>query len=150
MKLITRNTDYAMRALCYIAAQKKDSVAVTEMVAALKMPKPFLRKLLQTLSSEGILLSFRGQGGGFALAKEPGDIPLTELIRIFQGSIELNECIFKKRLCPNRGSCSLKFEMDAIERDVLKRLKGITIASLSFGNGKDKKGKGHGDHSGCN
>ena len=147
MKLITRNTDYAMRALCYIAERGKESVSAGEMVAALKIPRPFLRKLLQTLSAEGILQSFKGQGGGFALAKRPQDVPLAELVRIFQGTVELNECIFKKKICPNRKTCVLKKEIDSIKQDVLGRLQRITVASLS--NVADvpqvsKKGKCHG------
>ncbi len=130
MKLITRNTDYAMRALCYIARKKGDSVTVTEMVEELDIPKPFLRKILQTLSSEGLLESQKGLGGGFSLALPEEKILLTDLIRIFQTSIRLNECIFKKRLCPNRATCLLKREIDDIEADVLSRLKKITIASL--------------------
>lgn len=130
MKLITRNTDYAMRALCYMAEQGSDSVPVPEMVAALKIPRPFLRKLLQMLSSEGILESFKGQGGGFALVKKPSAIKLTELIRIFQGTVELNECVFKKKICPNRDTCKLKCEIDSIEADVLRRLSKVSIASL--------------------
>ena len=130
MKLITRNTDYAMQALCHIARQKKDPVSVAKMVTALRIPGPFLRKLLQTLSSEGILRSFKGNGGGFALAKRPEDIPLTDLIRVFQDTVKLNECTFKKRACPNRGECMLKKEIDQIERTVLDRLSRITIESL--------------------
>ena len=130
MKLITRNTDYAVRALCYLARQDQKSVPVSEMVTALKIPRPFLRKLLQTLSTEGILDSFKGQAGGFALAKLPSKIRLTDLIRIFQGTVELNECVFRKKICPNRSTCKLKREIDAIEKYVLKRLSGVTVASL--------------------
>jgi len=130
MKLITRNTDYAVHALCYLARQDQKSVPVSEMVMALKIPRPFLRKLLQTLSTEGILDSFKGQAGGFALAKNPSKIWLTDLIRIFQGTVELNECIFRKKICPNRSTCKLKHEIDAIEKDVLKRLSVVSIASL--------------------
>jgi Rrf2 family protein len=107
MKLITRNTDYAMRALCYIAKQKNESVDVNELVRELGIPRPFLRKILQTLSGEGLLLSYRGQGGGFSLARTPEKILLTDLIRIFQKTIRLNECIFKKKICPQRGTCML-------------------------------------------
>ncbi len=130
MKLITRNTDYAMRALCHIAQQKKEAVTVTEMVAALGIPRPFLRKIVQTLSGEGILASCKGQGGGFSLRKRPGDVRLTDLIRVFQGTIQLNECIFKKKICPMRRSCALKREIDGIERDALTRLHKVSIASL--------------------
>jgi len=147
MKLITRNTDYAMRALCYIAKQGGEFVSAAEMVSALKIPRSFLRKILQTLSGEGLLKSTKGQGGGFSLARSQGNIPLTDLIRIFQNTIQLNECVFKKKMCPNRSTCVLKKEIDSIEQDVLKRLRGITIASLTNnGNGSRpyKKGKCHG------
>ncbi len=135
MKLITRNTDYAMRALCYIARQRERSVPVPEMVAALKIPRPFLRKIVQTLGREGVLRSSKGQGGGFLLALKPEDVRLADLVRIFQGTIQLNECIFKKKICPNRGTCALKREIDGIERDALARLHKVTIASL-IRNGK--------------
>ena len=129
-----------MRALCHIARQKKDSVSVAEMVATLGIPRPFLRKILQTLSSEGLLESYKGQGGGFALARPAEKILLTDLIRIFQNTIRLNECIFKKKLCPNRVSCVLKTEIDSIEREVFGKLGRITIASLlENGNGNPSK-----------
>jgi Rrf2 family protein len=141
VKLITRNTDYAMRALCYIAKQKKDSVSAAEMVAELKIPRPFLRKILQSLSSEGLLRSSKGQGGGFSLAYPREKILLTDLIRIFQNTIQLNECMFKKKMCPNRSTCVLKKEIDGIERDVLARLGRISIASLvGASNPKGRRG----------
>jgi Rrf2 family protein len=141
MKLITRSTDYAMRALCYIAKQEREWVSVAEMVADLKIPRPFLRKILQTLSSEGLLSSTKGQGGGFSLACPKDEILLTDLIRIFQNTIHLNECMFKKKLCPNRSTCLLKKEIDLIEGDVLGRLRRISIASL-VGSEPKKAGKG--------
>ncbi|HNX68978.1 MAG TPA: Rrf2 family transcriptional regulator [Candidatus Omnitrophota bacterium] len=130
MKLITRNTDYAVRALCYLAGQGSAAVSVTELVARLRIPRPFLRKLLQTLGGEGILRSTKGQGGGFSLAKSPENIRLTDLIRIFQGGIQLNECIFKRKICPNRATCVLKREIDGIEQSALQRLEKVSIALL--------------------
>ncbi len=130
MKLITRNTDYAVRALCYISKQKTKSASAAEMVAKLRIPRPFLRKILQILSGEGLLRSTKGQGGGFSLAFPAKKILLTDLIRIFQNTIQLNECVFKKKICPNRKTCMLKKEIDDIESDVLGRLRRISIASL--------------------
>jgi Rrf2 family protein len=147
MKLITRNTDYAVRALCYIAKEDRDPVSAAEMVAQLGIPRPFLRKILQILSGEGLLKSAKGQRGGFSLACPEEKILLTDLIRIFQNTIQLNECVFKKKICPNRNTCMLKREIDSIEKDVFKRLRGISIASLmNDGNGSRlrRKGKCHG------
>ena len=73
MKLITRNTDYALRALCYIS-KNKNIVTVNELVKKLKVPRSFMRKILQRLNKRRILVSFKGQGGGFKLRALPEKI----------------------------------------------------------------------------
>jgi len=130
VKLITRNTDYAVRALCCITEQKQEVISADQLVKSLKMPRPFLRKILQTLNKEGLLNSSKGKGGGFALAVSPGKITLTDVMKIFQGPIRLNECKFKKSDCPYISDCLLKKKIDEIEKEVIAKLKVITIASI--------------------
>ena len=130
MKLITRNTDYAVRALCCIAEQKQGVISADQLVKSLEMPRPFLRKILQTLNKEGLLNSSKGKGGGFVLAVSPGKITLTDVIKIFQGPIRLNECKFRKSDCSYINDCLLKKKIDEIEKEVIKKLKTITIASI--------------------
>ena len=131
MKLITRNTDYAVRALCCIAEQKQEVISADRLVKSLDMPRPFLRKILQILNKEGLLNSTKGKGGGFALALSPGKITLTDVMKIFQGPIRLNECKFKKSYCPYISDCLLKKKIDEIEKEVIAKLKAITIASIT-------------------
>ncbi|MCX5665431.1 MAG: Rrf2 family transcriptional regulator [Candidatus Omnitrophica bacterium] len=130
MKLISRNTDYAVRAVCYIARQDKSIVSVAELVKALEIPRPFLRKILQVLNKKRILISNKGSGGGFKLARKVDKIFLTELMEAFQGPFKLNECTFKKDLCPNRKFCWLKNKIDIIEDTVLSELSTMTIDSI--------------------
>ena len=130
MKLITRNTDYAVRALCCIAEQKQEVISAGQLVKSLEMPRPFLRKILQALNKEGLLNSSKGKGGGFSLAVSPEKITLTDVMKIFQGPIKLNECTFKKKVCPNVKDCLLKKKIDEIEKEVILRLKSINLESL--------------------
>ena len=130
MNLITRNTDYAIRALCYIVKSNKDIVSVKELVEGLKMPRPFLRKVLQELNKKGILRSHKGKNGGFVLATRPEKIHIGKLIEIFQGPIKLQEHTFKKKICPEIKSCVLKKKIDAMEKYTISRLNSLSIASL--------------------
>ena len=132
MKLITRNTDYALRAICYIAKQGK-VVTVTELVKVLGVPRPFMRKILQRLSKEKILKSYKGQSGGFKLKFLPEKIFIIQIMRIFQGPVGLSECFLKKDICPNKGKCVLRKKILLIENSVLSQLKQINIASLVKG-----------------
>jgi len=130
MKLITRDTDYALRACLYIACCKHEMVTVSELVEKLHMPRPFLRKILQTLQKRGILKSTKGRGGGFSLRLSPRRIFLSDLIRIFQGEFKMIECTFKKGLCPEMRTCLFMGKLKNIEHYVSKQLEAITVSSL--------------------
>ncbi|MFH1269537.1 MAG: Rrf2 family transcriptional regulator [Candidatus Omnitrophota bacterium] len=130
MKLITRDTDYALRALCFISRRKKEIISAAELVKELKIPRSFLRKLLQILNKKMVLKSYKGKGGGFLLAVPANKVFLVDLIEIFQGPLRLNECFFKKLACPRRNTCALRKKIDRIERYVIRELKSITLASL--------------------
>ena len=132
MKLITRNTDYALRAICYIAKQNK-VVTVTELVKALGVPRPFMRKILQQLNKEKILESYKGQSGGFKLRILPDKISIIQIMCIFQGRVGLSECFLKKNICPNKGKCLLRKKIRLIEDSLLRQLRQIDIASLIKG-----------------
>jgi Rrf2 family protein len=136
MKLITRDTDYAVRALCFIAAKPDKRVPVSTLVSKLRIPRPFLRHILQVLTQKGILKSYKGLGGGFELSVAPGHILLVDLIRAFQGPLRLNECIFKKKICPNKNICALREKINIIEDRTIAELSSITIESLLKKKGK--------------
>jgi len=130
MKLITRDTDYAIRALMYIAGSKKDIVTASEIEKKLGLPRPFLRKILQTLQKEGVLQSIKGNKGGFLLAMPAKKIFLSDLMKIFQGKITFTECFLKKKVCPNIEKCSVRKKIKNIEKKVVSELKQINISSL--------------------
>ncbi|MBL7131998.1 MAG: Rrf2 family transcriptional regulator [Candidatus Omnitrophica bacterium] len=133
MKLITRDTDYALRALMFIAKQKERMVSVSDLVEKLKIPRPFLRKLLQILNIKGLLDSHKVKGGGFMLAAVSRKISLLNLMEIFQGKMKLSDYTFKGKRCPHIKTCRLKKKLDDIERSVIADLKSINIASLIRG-----------------
>ena len=130
MKLLTRDTDYAIRALCFIAKRKNEVISAAQLVEELKIPRPFLRKILQKLNKTGVLKSQKGSGGGFSLAARADKILLTDLIKVFQGALKLNECHLKRKPCPDRQTCALKRKIDDIERYVSSQLGSITIGGL--------------------
>jgi len=130
MKLITRDTDYAVRALCCVAEHDSEVVTVGELVSCLKIPRPFLRKILQKLNKRGLLKSYKGRGGGFTLSVMAESISLFDLMMIFQGPVKVIDHTFKKRPCKHQSTCALKKRLDKLERLVLAELKKTTIRLL--------------------
>jgi len=130
MKLLNRDTDYAIKALLYIVKKDPERISVSELVKELDIPRPFLRKILQTLNKEGVLRSSKGKGGGFVLAIPSKEIGLIRLIEIFQNSVALTDCIFRDKICTDIGTCPLKNKIDAIEQHIISELKSTTIETL--------------------
>ena len=103
------------------------------LVKALRIPKPFLRKILQLLTKNGFVKSYKGMGGGFSLAIPADKLYIVEVAKVFQGSLNLNECFLKKMACPNRKACPLKKKINKIERNMISELGSITIGQLLKG-----------------
>ncbi len=130
MKLITRNTDYAIRALAYMAGREKDLVSAAELVKRLKIPRQFLRGILQELGRKGFVKSYKGVGGGFVLARRPSSIYVSGIAEVFQGPWNLSECLFKKSVCPNKGKCLLGKKIDSVTKYAKSEIGSLSIADL--------------------
>ncbi|MBD3426663.1 MAG: Rrf2 family transcriptional regulator [Candidatus Omnitrophica bacterium] len=130
MKLITRDTDYAIRALCCIAGAREKTLSVRDLTGKLDMQRPFLRKILQKLNKEGLLDSSKGRGGGFTLALAPEKISVYSVMRVFQGPFSISEHLFKGKTCQFIETCFLKKKLDELERIITREMKSITIRSL--------------------
>lgn len=130
MKLLTKNTDYAVRALLVLGAKKGTYISAREISKAQNLPYQYLRRILQVLIKEGLVVSKEGGKGGVKAIKDPGDILLVDIVRMFQGDVQLSECMFRHKICRNRSSCVLRKRIGAIQEKVVKELEGITIGTL--------------------
>jgi Rrf2 family cysteine metabolism transcriptional repressor len=131
MKLLTKDTDYAIRALLYLATRKKGEwVSSTEISTEDKIPLSYLRRILQVLKKEKYVDSKEGASGGLKLNKKPEKIEVIELIKLFQGELQLFDCMFRKKTCHNKNKCVLRKRVLGIEKIVIQEFTGISLRTL--------------------
>ncbi len=130
MKLINRDADYGLKALLAVARRGGEVTAVTDLAGELGLPRPYLRKIMQTLARHGIVRSAKGRGGGFVLGRPAEAIAAADVVRIFQGEISLHDCLFKKNVCPDVATCPLRKSLARLERRLVKELEALSIASI--------------------
>ena len=130
MNLLTRNTDYVIRALIFMAGKAPERVSTADLLRDLKLPRPFMRKTLQVLQRAGYLDSLKGKNGGFSLIISPDKITLLELITLFQGPVSMGDCLFRKKICACTRTCPLRKEIKTIETMALSHLRSVTVAAL--------------------
>jgi Rrf2 family protein len=84
---VTARSDYAIRAVCELAARLPKSVTRSELAEAQMIPGKFLESILGDLRRAGLLESQRGAAGGYRLARDPARIPLADIIRAIDGPL---------------------------------------------------------------
>ena len=149
MKFITRDTDYALRALVFMAGLSANGgrkiITVDEIVDGQRLPKRFLRRILQRLAKNKILSSYKGQDGGFSFLKEPSEIGFVDILEIFQGGIDFTNCQLRGKECRDIDDCPLRRRLRDVNLLVADKLKEITIASLlmdtKYGKKKNHKNR---------
>jgi Rrf2 family protein len=130
MKMFTKHTDYAIRALLQLGLNKENFTSARLISKNQKIPYSFLRQILQELIKNKIIESKEGISGGVKLITNPKNIKINDIIKIFQGDIELSECMFRKKICANRSTCVLRREIKRIENIVTNEFSKITIQTL--------------------
>ena len=130
MKVLTKKTDYAIRALLMLGAKRGSYVSAKAIAVEQDMPYQFLRGVLQEMIRHDLIVSKEGVQGGFMLEKDPDEIGVKQLIEIFQGTVQVSECMFRKQICTNRSRCVLRHEIMRIEQVVNNEFEQVTIGKL--------------------
>jgi Rrf2 family cysteine metabolism transcriptional repressor len=87
MKL-TNRSEYALLALIALARHyEKGFLSGDDIAEGQRIPKRFLQQILFSLKGAGLVLSVKGKAGGYALARDPQDICVAEVVRFFEGAL---------------------------------------------------------------
>jgi len=128
---ITRQADYAVRAVLYLAHIEPTQRAATSQVAQeQRIPPSFLAKIISQLSIAGLLHTSRGARGGVTLAREPKEITLLEVIEAIDGPILLNECVNGNNTCTFDNDCPLRPVWCEAQEELVGRLKSTNFQQL--------------------
>ncbi len=128
--LVTREADYAVRTVLYLARNGTRTASVAEVARAMHIPKSFLAQIVQRLVRRHILVSLRGMKGGFMLAVKPSQISLLDILESIQGPTGINVCAIDSRRCRLSATCSVHPVWVQIRKEIERRLKKQTIAKL--------------------
>jgi Rrf2 family protein len=76
-----------------------------ERAVAAECPEQFLSKVLQNLTRAGLVLSHRGNTGGFELPNHHRAATLLEIVEAIEGPMRLNVCLGSDRTCAQQDWC---------------------------------------------
>lgn len=127
---ITRQADYAVRAVLHLARNSDTRTATSVIAEQQKIPPSFLAKIISQLSIAGLLHTSRGARGGVTLARQAGEITLLEVIEAIDGPIQLNECVGDTSTCSFDKDCPLRPVWCEAQEELVGRLRGTNFADM--------------------
>lgn len=128
---ITQETDYAMRIMYCLAGKNtrcEARVLGEEMCVSLR----FALKILGKLASAGLVKSFKGNRGGYELARPAGEITMLDVLCAVEGPCRLSRCVEGVGSC-NRGvsgACAFQRVYKEISDIANERLASVNFADL--------------------
>ena len=106
---VSRRTDYATRAILALSLEDGGPLKLEELARRTAVPQSVLEQVMPTMRTAGIVRSERGPSGGYRLNKDPEEITLERVVRLFQGPLAPISCATRHNPepCPMMVGCTL-------------------------------------------
>ena len=130
--LVTTKGRYAMRLMAYIASFPNRKVALREVAEGEVISLKYLEQLAHEMVKAELLVSVRGHGGGYELARSADEIKAGDIIRAAEGSTSPVACAALEEggVCPREETCSTVAFWAGLDRAIENYVDGVTLASL--------------------
>ena len=128
--VLSKTTEYAIRAIIYIAAQEKKLITAKYMSDILNIPYKYLGQLLGKLSDAGFLEAIQGKYGGYRLKKDPQQIYLYQIIDRLEGMETYQGCLLGFPKCDADNPCALHSRWETPRNEFLQMLFTTSIGDL--------------------
>ncbi|MCX6511738.1 MAG: Rrf2 family transcriptional regulator [Actinobacteria bacterium] len=133
MRVSTRG-DYASRALLSLALNQNDDLptSVRDIAERTALPQPYLEQILLALKGAGLVRSKRGVGGGYVLARLPGEITLAEIVAAVDGPIVAGDFgePHADGACDHEGQCALIEVWSEMSTHIRHHLASFSLADM--------------------
>jgi len=124
--------DYAVVMLAAAARSDGARLSATCLAEETGVPLPTAQKLVGRLAAAGLIVSSRGTGGGFKLARCAAEISLADIVEAVEGPIAMTSCVEAGRHdCGVEHSCRVKPHWNAVNSAMRGALAGVTLESLA-------------------
>ncbi|NEV93193.1 Rrf2 family transcriptional regulator [Psychroflexus sp. YR1-1] len=134
--MISKKTKYAINALVFLAKRKGEGpIIISEIADKEHIPRKFLESILLNLKKAGILASKKGKGGGYYLLKDPDEVNLADVMRLFDGPIAFLPCVTYKYYerceeCKDEETCGIRDVFLEVKKKTVELLKQASLSEI--------------------
>jgi Rrf2 family iron-sulfur cluster assembly transcriptional regulator len=131
---LSQTAEYALRAMsCLALSHEGEPVRAQELSERTRVPLPYLWKVMRRLVAADLVLSAKGHGGGFRLARPPGKISYLDILRVTGYDSRTKSCVFGWGRCRDDHPCPMHASWTEMNGAFAAWASGTTLASLGRG-----------------
>lgn len=130
---LSKTSEYAIRAMSYLARHSGELVPVTRLARSLDIPYKYLARLMTQLSQAGLLASVQGKKGGFRIARPLGEIYLHQIVDVVEGLEDYHRCVLGYPQCDDKNPCCMHHLWEPQLLGVRRMIYEHTLADLQQG-----------------
>jgi Rrf2 family protein len=133
MVRLSKKVEYGLIAIRHIATRPSgELVTAKEVSDAYGIPFEMLAKVLQRLTKAGLVLSVQGVHGGYALARRPEQIPVSEIINAIEGTTPvIAECLSGgPESCVVFSTCTIKSPLTKVQANIERAFSTMTLSEI--------------------
>jgi Rrf2 family protein len=129
MRISTRGR-YSLEALLYLAMLPEGTYASTRTIASITgISDGYLEQLFIPLRKAGLIRGIRGAQGGYMPGRDPSDIPVGDILRAVEGSLEPVACLFTE-VCVSEAECPTRHTWGELYREISACIDSISLSQL--------------------
>jgi Rrf2 family protein len=129
---LTRAADYAVRVMIHLAGLPQGArVSRGDLPIAADCPEQFLAKVLQNLTRAGLVISHRGNTGGFELEESRRSASVLEVVEAVEGPLRLNVCLTSDHACCRQSWCPAHNVWEEAQESMIAVLRRSRIDALA-------------------
>ena len=128
---LASTTDYAIRIVCYLAAQRQ-MISTSELSQELSVPASYIPKITKKLKQAGIIKACEGIKGGYQIAKQPENISLRDVISCTESTMAISRCLEKEEGCSKNyiACCKVHQILLDLQNIYNNRLESVKISDI--------------------
>jgi Rrf2 family transcriptional regulator, iron-sulfur cluster assembly transcription factor len=127
---LSQTTGYAIRALSCLHQQSCRAQLIRDIAKCAGIPKPYLARIINKLTHQGLVVAKRGYSGGIALARRAEEISLLQIVEAVEGPDWISPCLLNMEGCGHPQACPTRKVWQRVSLQIRAALKKATLADL--------------------
>lgn len=119
--MFSTTSHYALRLMVCVGrrACEAEPIRSQDLAEAAAVPSAYISKVMRRLELAGLVHSKKGRGGGFWLARAPGDILVSGILKaVEEPALSSEACVFGWGACRASDPCPLHKTWRALSKEV--------------------------------